>query len=65
MVKIKEFDNLNQKMLAKKYICLNKQKKCIAQIDIDIVKFLDASDLVQVYIIKVLVDKYKKVTQIL
>ena len=61
MAEIKEFYSLNQKTSAEKYACLNKQKERIAQIDIDIAKFLGASDLVQVYIIRVLVNKHKEV----
>src|SRR6185295_11206771 len=61
MAEIKEFYSLNQKTSAEKYACLNKQKERIAQIDIDIAKFLGASNPVQVYFIRVLVDKHREV----
>ena len=61
MAEIKEFYSLNQKTSAEKYTCLNKQKERIAQIDIDIAKFLGASDPVQVFIIRVLVNKHREV----
>src|ERR1043165_5453303 len=61
MAEIKELYNLNQKTSAEKHACLNKWKEGIAQSDIDIAKFLGASDPVQVFIIRVLVDKHREV----
>src|ERR1043165_1016496 len=61
MTDLKEFYNLNKRTVAEKLACLSKQKECIAQIDEDIAKFLGASDLVQVYIIRFLVDKHRDI----
>src|SRR5690348_6490637 len=61
MTEIKDLYNLNQRTISEKHACLNKQKEHIAKIDTDIANFLDASDPVQVYIIRVLADKHREV----
>jgi len=61
MTDLKELYNLNRRTAAEKLACLSKQKEHIAQIDKDIAKFLGASDPVQVYIIRILVDKHRDI----
>src|SRR6185436_6828418 len=61
MTDLKELYNLNRRTTTEKLACLSKQKEHIAQIDEDIAKFLEASDPVQIYIIRILVDKHRDI----